>query len=267
MKNTYIQDESGDKKYFTVIPNYILNHSTLWDREVYIQMKRITGEGGTCWTSRKTLAKQCGISERRLDKSLGYLIEHNWIEYIGKKEVLTKGGIQPVNEYRVCDLWNKNNEFFQEKYRKGVAQDTTPKYEGVAQNTQRGSTDEAKGVAPGAYKEEPEENKNHINNNNNPLTPLKGENKQIAELINLFKEVNPSYGEFFKRKSQRAAIERMLQTIGYEKLHSAITVLRKTNGEEYAPTITSPVQLEMKLAALEAFLRKRKNKKSLIIEI
>jgi hypothetical protein len=73
MSKISISDDSGDKKYFTIIPNYILNHSTLWDREVYIQMKRITGEDGTCWTSRNTLAKQCGMSPRRLDKSLKYL--------------------------------------------------------------------------------------------------------------------------------------------------------------------------------------------------
>ena len=157
-----IQDDSGDKKYFTIIPNYILNHSTLWDREVYIQMKRITGEDGTCWTSRTTLSKQCGISARRLDKSLKYLTEHKWIETIGKKEVLTKGGLQLVNEYKVCDLWNKNNEFYQDKY-KGVAPETIPK--GVARNEQRGSTDDVKGIAHGAYKEEPYINKNHIKKN------------------------------------------------------------------------------------------------------
>jgi hypothetical protein len=92
MDKIKIEDESGDRKYFTIIPNYIYNHSTLWDREVYCQMKRIAGENGTCWTSRKKLSKQCGISIERLQKSIKYLIEHQWIEFVGKKPVITKGG-------------------------------------------------------------------------------------------------------------------------------------------------------------------------------
>ena len=48
-----IKDDSGDKEFFTIIPNYVLNHSTHWDREVYIQMKKIAGdkESGKCYMS------------------------------------------------------------------------------------------------------------------------------------------------------------------------------------------------------------------------
>jgi hypothetical protein len=150
MSKISISDESGDKKYFTIIPNYILNHSTLWDREVYIQMKRITGEDGTCWTSQRTLAKQCGISINRLKKSINYLLEHKWIRQIGKKEVITKGGVQEVNEYAVADLWKMNINY----YEQGVSSNDTPISKGVSPNEQRGITDEAKGVSPGDDKEE-----------------------------------------------------------------------------------------------------------------
>src|SRR3990167_10204389 len=147
-----ITDESGDRKYFTVIPNYILNHSTLWDREVYIQMKRITGENGTCWASRKTLAKQCGMSIRRLDKSILYLIDHKWIEHIGKKEVLTRGGAQEINEYKIADLWKLNIEYYESL--KGSAPETHPIAKGGARMTPKVVHGISKGGAPGAYKEE-----------------------------------------------------------------------------------------------------------------
>ena len=147
-----IQDGSNDKKYFTIIPNYILNHSTMWDREVYVQMKRIAGEQGTCWTSRKTLATQCGMSPRRLDKSIDYLLEHKWIKQVGTKRVGTAGGTQQVNEYKVTDLWDLNNNYYKDK---GVAPETIPYDKGIARIEQRGSTDEAKGIAHGATKEEP----------------------------------------------------------------------------------------------------------------
>jgi hypothetical protein len=150
MSKISISDESGDKKYFTIIPNYILNHSTLWDREVYIQMKRITGEDGTCWTSQRTLAKQCGISINRLKKSINYLLEHKWIKQVGKKEVITKGGVQEVNEYAIADLWKMNVNYYEDK---GVSPNDTP-YKGVSPKEQRGITVEVKGVSPGDDKEE-----------------------------------------------------------------------------------------------------------------
>lgn len=146
------QDNSGDRKYFTIIPNYILNHSTLYDREVYIQMKRIAGEDGTCWTSRATLSKKCGISVRKLDSCIKYLIEHKWISLIGTRQVKTPGGYQEVNEYSISDLWKMNIEFYESQ---GGAHNATPLTKGGAQESQRVCTNEAKGSAPGAHKEEP----------------------------------------------------------------------------------------------------------------
>lgn len=155
MNNIQIVDESGDKKYFTLIPNYILNHSSHWDREVYIQMKRIAGENGTCWTSQTRLAKQCGFSVNRLKQSLKYLLDHQWIEKIGTKPVYSTGGEQSVNEYKIIDLWELNTKFYQEKTKQGVSPNDTPLSKGVSRNEQRGITDKAKGVSPESYKEEP----------------------------------------------------------------------------------------------------------------
>lgn len=146
-----IQDESNDHKYFTVIPNYILNHSSHWDREVFIQMRRITGERGTCYTSIGKLMKQCGFCKERLNKSLKYLVDHKWISYLGKKEIQTQGGSQFVNEYRVNDIWKLNTDF----YTKGGSSDDLP-------FKQRGVVETTKGGSPSDYKEEPyEEDKNN----------------------------------------------------------------------------------------------------------
>lgn len=108
-----IQDNSGDKKYFTIIPNYILNHSTANDQALYLQMKRIAGDGGTCEAGYRYFTKQLGIGFKGYQKSLRYLIDHEWITFIGKKEVETKGGIQSVNVYKVNNLWKKNIEFYE----------------------------------------------------------------------------------------------------------------------------------------------------------
>ena len=107
-----IEDDSGDHKYFTIVPNYVLNHSTVVDQGVYLQMKRVAGEGGVCDISHRTLLTKLGIGYHTFNKSLEYLLSRGWIEKIGMKEVQTKGGIQKINVYKVNDIWKQNNEYY-----------------------------------------------------------------------------------------------------------------------------------------------------------
>ncbi len=90
----------------------------------------------------------------------------------------------------------------------------------------------------------------------------------IAYFINLFSEVNPSYQRLFPNKTQRAALARLLQTHGPEHLEKVIKFLAISNRVKYAPTITTPLQLEEKLGVLMAFAEKQKsipNKRPLIV--
>ena len=86
--------------------------------------------------------------------------------------------------------------------------------------------------------------------------------KEINTLIDLFQHINPSYALFFKQKSQRAALERLiaLPQLGYSQIEKAIITLQVTNSMPYAPVITTPIQLENKLASLIAFVKKEKVK-------
>jgi len=156
MKEIKIKDESGDKEFFTIIPNYILNHSTHWDREVYIQMKRIAGENGKCFMSIKRLQKQCGISKERLTTSIKYLLEHNWINYIGKTKYQTVGGEQEINTYTINNLWKTNSVFY-----KGGSPNDTPCTKGGSPNVTKGGRQIVKGGSPDDHKEELY-NKNNI---------------------------------------------------------------------------------------------------------
>jgi len=241
-----IENDSGDKKYFTIIPNYILNHSTLWDREVYIQMKRITGENGTCWTSQKTLSNQCGISINRLKKSIKYLVEHSWIKEIGKKKVNTQGGIQEVMEYRIADLWKLNIEYYKKE---GVSPDDTPSPKGVSRDTQRGITDEDKGVSPDDDKEEPLLNNNQYNNNQEYSEQS---SQDIPLIIKSFELINPACKKFYGNKTQRKACEDLIENYTMERVLNTIEkVLPATQGLKFFPTITTPLQLFEKWSSLE----------------
>ena len=105
-KNTKLKflDESGDRKYFTQIPNYIANHSTAVDQALYFQMKRYAGEDGKCFATQETLMKKLGIGKWAYRKSLKYLLEKNWIRFVG----MTGGKTRPIKTYAMVDIWKIN---------------------------------------------------------------------------------------------------------------------------------------------------------------
>src|SRR3990167_8246520 len=103
-----IQDDSGDKDYFTIIPNYIANHSTANDQSLYFQMKRYAGEDGECFATEATLMKKMGIGQKAFNKSLKYLIDRGWISYIGR----TKGKTRPIKTYKINNIWKLNNDSY-----------------------------------------------------------------------------------------------------------------------------------------------------------
>uniref|UniRef100_A0A6M3Y213 Uncharacterized protein n=1 Tax=viral metagenome TaxID=1070528 RepID=A0A6M3Y213_9ZZZZ len=76
------------------------------------------------------------------------------------------------------------------------------------------------------------------------------------QLIELFKPLNPvTYKKWYSNTTQRKAVERLNAILG-EKLEIAINTAIQANSLPYAPTITTPLQLEEKLSALRAFVLK-----------
>jgi hypothetical protein len=81
--------------------------------------------------------------------------------------------------------------------------------------------------------------------------------KDVQELIDLFKPVNPTAYQLFSNKTERAALQRMLKQFGWPHLEERIRLLPQTNAERYAPTMTTPYQLERDMGRLEAFLKRQ----------
>ena len=99
-----IQDESGDRKYFTQIPNIVVNHSTAYEQSLYLIMKRIAGETGTCFASLNWLAKKMGVHRITVKQTINKLLKGKWIKEIEKKKV--KGGC--VRQFKIIDIWAEN---------------------------------------------------------------------------------------------------------------------------------------------------------------
>jgi hypothetical protein len=113
------------------------------------------------------------------------------------------------------------------------------------------------------YKETLYNNNNIVIDNNNIIlhSEQSSPGKEVNELIDLFKEVNPSYQRLFAYKSQWASVERLLVQYGREKLEEIIKFLPKNNDTDYAPIIVTPFELEMKMGKLLAFWKKNNKSK------
>jgi len=105
------EDETQDRKYFTIVPNYILNHSSATDKALYIDIKRAAGENGRCFMTEETMCNRNGIGKKQLHKSLKYLLDHKWIKFVG----MTPAKTRPIKTYIILDIWKKNVDFYQDK--------------------------------------------------------------------------------------------------------------------------------------------------------
>ena len=94
--------------------------------------------------------------------------------------------------------------------------------------------------------------------NKDSLAPEEGNIKlgDVNSLVSMFKPVNPSYKRLYANKTQRAALNRMLKEHGYEKIENSISSLPLVVGKQFAPTITTPLELESKMGSLIAYLQR-----------
>jgi predicted transcriptional regulator len=102
------QNKSNDWKYFTIIPNWILDNLSIYDAMLYIHIKRIAGENGQCWASMRYLAQKMKVSLGQIYKSLQNLTELGLIKFVGTKKVKRR----PRNVYQIVDIWKLNVDYY-----------------------------------------------------------------------------------------------------------------------------------------------------------
>ena len=91
--------------------------------------------------------------------------------------------------------------------------------------------------------------------------------KDINQVIGLFREVNPSYERLYGNKTQRKVIERMIKKYTKEKVGRMVKVLVVSNEAPFAPSITTPLELEQKLAKLVIWYRRNEKTKPRVAKI
>lgn len=84
----------------------------------------------------------------------------------------------------------------------------------------------------------------------------------IPVLIKSFEVLNPASKKFYGNKTQRKACRDLIDTYTLERVRSIIEkTLPKTNGIQFFPTITTPLQLMDKWVSLESAVRKYQSEK------
>lgn len=89
--------------------------------------------------------------------------------------------------------------------------------------------------------------------------------KNISEIINLFKPVNPFIN--FGNKTQRAVSKELIEKFSYEKLKMMIEKTVEIQGKKYAPTITSPYQFKNKIGEIKIYFDRQKDNKIKITNV
>lgn len=106
--------------------------------------------------------------------------------------------------------------------------------------------------------------KDSIGKDNN--TDEQGSSAMIPLVIEMFISINPACKNFYGNKTQRKACSDLIDAYGFEEVKNCIAnVLPRTNGADYFPTITTPVQLRDKWVSLKSAVAKKKNKVTDII--
>ncbi|MFH1890976.1 MAG: helix-turn-helix domain-containing protein [Candidatus Kuenenbacteria bacterium] len=110
MQNEKSQFNNENKKYFTIVPNYVVDHSISHEKSLYLVMKRLAGENGTCWASPITLGRILGVSPNTVRKYRKILVKKNWIKKVGQR-----GKTKPSDEYKIVNIWKLNEQFYNKK--------------------------------------------------------------------------------------------------------------------------------------------------------
>ena len=79
----------------------------------------------------------------------------------------------------------------------------------------------------------------------------------IKPIMDIFYKINPTLN--WGNKTQRKAVEEMIQKFGLEKTKGLAEYAVSIQGQPFSPTITTPYQLKEKASALIAFYQKQNN--------
>ena len=102
---------------------------------------------------------------------------------------------------------------------------------------------------------------NRVEKNRVDTDTEQGSANEIPLIIEMFTKINPACKNFYGNKTQRKACQDLIDSYTFDEVKNCIeNVLPQTNGREYFPTITTPVQLRDKWVSLKSAVYKQKSR-------
>lgn len=103
-----IIDESGDPKYFVMIPRLIWARARdTFDYTFYAVVKDIAGENGECWLGTEDLARLCKMSEGKAADCREFWLSTGFIT--GELQSVGEGKF--VWHLKICNIWEDNRRW------------------------------------------------------------------------------------------------------------------------------------------------------------
>ena len=240
------------RQFFQVDDQYLNGYAKLCGivaTGVYLSLCRHADKSQKCFPSKRLIAEELNISERAVYDAMKKLEE--W-QIVTTEEQGRKADGSFRN--RIYTLLDK--EMWKEK----------PQATGAVgrkqQSPQATGADARRHVVPNKDTHMKDTHKMKDTH----LAPPGGASDEIAYMIDLFKEVNPSYKILFGRKNQRDAVVRLLEQYGRDDLEAKIKALPKIISFPYAPKPITPLELERDMGKIKAFAEQKRNQTQTKVE-
>lgn len=232
--------DSRDKEWFWLDNEYLngyAKHLGVYCTAVYISLCRhANNKTQTCFPSMKLIAQENAMSTKTVERATKTLEEWNIVSIHRSRK---DDGTQANNIYTLTskNVWkNKPTDYKSH----GNSQEPTDSHDQSRQTVVL-------------------HNNTNINKTNISKQSLQ---VPINELMDLFKEVNPTHDELFKNTTERKSLEYLIERFGVEKIQRTINALPAIVSQPYAPKITKPSELKRDFAKLILFYEQNKNIKN-----
>lgn len=96
--------------------------------------------------------------------------------------------------------------------------------------------------------------------NKNQNLVAKATGTEFNNLLYEFRNVNPSYQKLFENKTERKALQEMVDRYGFDKMTRLLEQLPEIITKPYAPRITTPYILQKKMGELVVFIEQERRK-------
>jgi len=208
---------------YSVIPTEIMLSKELssTSKVLYGLISSLTNEKGYCWASNKYLGDLIDLSERQVSTNISQLVDSGYLE---------------------SDI----EDSYKRKIRLVVSI-------GGRKKSAKGLAENIEGVGS-----KPLHNNIKEYNKDNIISSDESQSKIINDINLVFKEFYDlgNRGINFGNKTERKAVEWLLNEYGFDKTIGTIKYAMSIQGKPYSPSITTPYQLKSNIVKLMSYYKK-----------